>query len=97
MPLCRILPDFAPILIKSEDELSKCSLKYEPSVFNINTNVKDGITPTLGRQLGSGISSINLQKCNSLMEIGYDIDMNFVENRYVKIMLFITVIFIRYK
>ncbi len=25
-------------------ELSKCSLKYEPSVFNINTNVKDGIS-----------------------------------------------------
>ena len=34
----------APILIKSDDELSKCSLKYEPSVFNINTNVTDGIT-----------------------------------------------------
>ena len=33
-----------PILIKSAAELSKCSLKYEPSVFNINTNVKDGIT-----------------------------------------------------
>ena len=25
-------------------ELSKCSLKYEPSVFNIITNVKDGIS-----------------------------------------------------
>ena len=35
---------FYPILIRSGDELSKCSLKYEPSVFNININVKDGIT-----------------------------------------------------
>ncbi len=31
------------ILIKSAAELSKCSLKYEPTVFNINTNVKVGI------------------------------------------------------
>ena len=31
-------------------ELSKCSLKYEPSVFNINTNVKDGITVLIGIQ-----------------------------------------------
>ena len=32
------------ILITGGDELSKCSLKYEPTVFNINTNVKVGIT-----------------------------------------------------
>ncbi len=32
------------ILIIWSFELSKCSLKYEPSVFNINTNVKDGIS-----------------------------------------------------
>ena len=41
--LLRGCPDFTPILIIGGDELSKCSLKYEPSVFNINTNVKDGI------------------------------------------------------
>ena len=39
----------SPILITGGDELSKCSLKYEPSVFNINTNVKDGITHELSR------------------------------------------------
>ena len=35
------------ILIIGGDELSKCSLKYEPTVFKINTNVKVGIIPIL--------------------------------------------------
>ena len=34
----------ALIFIIGGDELSKCSLKYEPTVFNINNNVKVGIT-----------------------------------------------------
>ena len=53
--------DATPILIKSAAELSKCSLKYEPSVFNINTNVKDGITQKYdkGRQDAVRFARVN--------------------------------------
>ena len=62
-PLCRICSIFLPryfalgypTLIIGGDELSKCSLKYEPSVFNMNTNVKDGI--------------IRIVNCNTVVEI----------------------------
>ena len=41
------------------DELSKCSLKYEPSVFNININVQDWINK---RYL---VGTIWIVKCTS--------------------------------
>ena len=46
---CAKLPHSFPDTYHWSFELSKCSLKYEPSVFNINTNVKDGIMSNLVR------------------------------------------------
>ena len=42
------------ILIFWSFELRKCSLKYEPTVFNINTNVKVGITYDMCTTFGGG-------------------------------------------